>query len=109
MLLLSDGFHPVSYRVPASGGAPTSTKPAPPFKCVCLPEPARGVKPVPPFQAFANCLNRPTVTSYLSRRKVLTVAGSSSPVAPPSGAIQKSSATSGSVSYVRQKAPPVTS
>src|SRR5580658_3350719 len=78
MLLSSLATHPGSYVTPAS--PPTFTRPCPPFKYVCLPEPPAGIQP--PFHALTNCRNRPTVTRYLSRRKLLTVAGSATPVAP---------------------------
>src|SRR5580658_7204568 len=51
-----------------------------------------------------NWRKRPTVTKYLSRLKLLTVAGLASPVGPPSAA--------GPIppkSYVRKYVPPVTS
>src|SRR5580704_13140080 len=100
--------HPVSKTVPASAGAPAFSKPPPSFKCVCLPEPGFAFQPSPPFQAFTNCRNRPTVTSYLSRRKVLTVAGSASPAGPASGTTN-TKLSCGDSSYVRKKVPPSTS
>ena len=48
-------------------------RPWPLFKCVCLPLPALGLQPA--THASTNLRNRPTVTSYLSKRKSLIVAG----------------------------------
>lgn len=48
-------------------------KPEPPFRCECFPLP--GVGRHPATQAATNLRIRPTVTSYLSRRKSLTVVG----------------------------------
>jgi hypothetical protein len=66
-------------------GVALFASPRPPFNCVWMPEPAGGVQPVPPSggkTAFTNWRKRPTVTSYLSSRKLFTVAGSASPVGP---------------------------
>ena len=58
---------------------PASVPPAvaaspPPFRYACLPEPAGGIQP--PLNAATNWRYLPTVTRYLSRRKLLTAAGS---------------------------------
>src|SRR5579859_130441 len=50
-----------------------STRPLPPLRCVWTPLPGCGRQPA--LHAFANARKRPTVTSYLSSAKVLTVAG----------------------------------
>src|SRR5262245_5456362 len=73
----SAATHPFSCATPAS--PPTSVRPSPPPRCVCLPAPSVGRQPVPPSPAstaLTNWRKRPTVTSYLSSRKSLTVAGS---------------------------------
>src|SRR5260370_14437023 len=66
-------FHELSQPVSNEPGEPLLASPEPPFRWACLPLPAGGIQP--PTTAFANCRNRPIVVSYLSRRKLLTVAG----------------------------------
>src|SRR5271155_1405990 len=67
-LTSSVAIQPGSY--PAS--APfTSGRPA--FRWVCLPDPASALHPLPLSHALTNWRIRPTVPSYSSRRKVLTV------------------------------------
>ena len=71
--------YPVQVALhPGSFPPAVFTSPAPPFRCVCLPAPALGRQP--PTHASTNFRNRPTVTSYLSRRKSLIVAGFAVPV-----------------------------
>jgi hypothetical protein len=79
MLTVSDATHPGS-NVP---GFSLFASPWPPFRCVCLPDPAGGVYPLPLFHAATKARNRPTVTSYLSSRYPVSDAGSASPVGPP--------------------------
>src|SRR5258708_5937652 len=73
-LLLSDASQPGSYVAPAS--SPTPASPLPPFTCACLPEPSDGFPPAPLLHELTNCRKRPTVTRYLSSRKLLTGPGS---------------------------------
>src|SRR5580658_8641821 len=60
-----------------------------------------------------NWRNRPTVTRYLSKRKLLTVAGAASPIGPPSAATATPTVVPPSLrrcgSYVRSNVLPVTS
>ena len=62
-----------------------------------MPEPTGGTHPAPPFHACTNRRKRPTVTSYLSSLKSLTVAGAAVAVGPLPVLV-----------YVRSKVPPVT-
>ena len=84
----SEGTSPVALRAPTyesqgalthPGSLPPATfaTPTPTLTCVCFPEPSRGRHP--PTQASTNFLKRPTVTSYLSRRKAEIVAGKFAP------------------------------
>ena len=46
----SAASHPVSKV----WGSPVSARPRPPLRWMCLPEPAGGAQPAPPFHAFTN-------------------------------------------------------
>jgi hypothetical protein len=78
--VVSSPFQVVSQPGSFPPPAPLFTRPCPPLRCVCLPEPAAGLQP--PTTASTNLRKRPTVTSYLSRRKSATVAGKAVDVLP---------------------------
>src|SRR5438093_1320780 len=74
-------FHAVSQ--PLSKPPSLAARPLPERRWVCLPDPRGGVHPL--STKSTKLRNRPTVTSYLSRRKVATAAWNRSSVkAPPS-------------------------
>lgn len=74
---------------------PLSARPLPSLRCVCLPLPAAGGEPLSKYFTYSR--KRATVVSYLSKRNVLTVAGSALPIAPLPEFV-----------YVREYIPPVT-